>query len=223
MSKTREADERLIAVRLGRDEIDAIDAAVRVGVAENSSDAIRIALRYLPRAVTAKFLDEDLPRHAALLDVVRSMTLDAGTIEIEPHGIIAIAAGQAQPLLASVKTRRGDIVPNARVDWQLVPHTAGRIVVDRDTTHARFVAGRQPGTAVLRAVSGPARSREVEVLIWPADGIAVGFRQIGGGFPRVSAPKPRAFPAATRRAGAPKEPSNRRAPRASRRAVGGNK
>lgn len=64
-------EKKLVAVQLSRADLEAIDKAVATGVVTNPSEAIRLGIRYLPRALASKFLEEDLPRLTEQLDAMR--------------------------------------------------------------------------------------------------------------------------------------------------------
>lgn len=70
-------EKKVVAVQLLREDLEAIDKAISTGVVTNLSEAIRLGIRYLPRALAAKFLEEDMPKLGQQLDAMRERLREA--------------------------------------------------------------------------------------------------------------------------------------------------
>jgi len=121
MAKRKEPEDRLVAVRLSALERAAIDKAVSTGVVANSSEAIRVAIRYLPRALADKFLEEDMPRlNAKIQELEQAMTvIDEPISRLPKDKLVAYAASANTTLKASATAellRRG-FFPDGLGSW----------------------------------------------------------------------------------------------------------
>jgi hypothetical protein len=99
-----------------------------------------------------------------------------------------MAARSKQPLWAVVRDELGRTIGEKTVIWRVKPESAGTIVFDGEGP--TFVAGQMPTTAMITACVGDIESDPLEVTIWPAEGLRVGFRPRGGAFPLVPPPGP---------------------------------
>jgi hypothetical protein len=118
-----------------------------------------------------------------------SSVASARRIEIEPASSFVIGAGAIQPLFAVVQGQ-GSAVKEEEIAWHVEPPGAGEILCNEEG--ARIVAGRFPMTAKIYAEHHGLVSKKTEVHIWPATGLRMGFRPLGGEFPVVLPPGPRA-------------------------------
>jgi Arc/MetJ-type ribon-helix-helix transcriptional regulator len=139
---TTRDNEKLVAVRLSAEEIEALEKMVRIGVAPTVSEAIRVAIRLVPVGLATKVLEDidglknrmnEISKQLADLDLTGEVPTHIGRLPKER--LIALAAA-ADPMLKKAGTeellRRG-----------FFPDGLGNWVEDRpDTTLPGRTSGR---------------------------------------------------------------------------------
>ena len=82
MTKT---EGKMMAVRLDANEVEVLEKAVKLGAATSTSEAIRIGIRYLPRALADKFLEEDMPALMWQIDDLKTSLSEVQLKALRPN------------------------------------------------------------------------------------------------------------------------------------------
>lgn len=94
----KDDDGQTIAVRFDGEEVQTLKTALRIGAAASLSEAIRIAVRYLPRALADKFLEHDLPALTQKIDELKRELERLPTPEPEPNAMGGYTVEQLKAL-----------------------------------------------------------------------------------------------------------------------------
>ena len=123
----QQTDEKLVAVRLTSEEIATLESAVKIGAAANVSDGIRLAIRYLPKALADRLLNEQIPALVAQVDALKKQLDKIPTAPAEPRAmggysldnLIAMAAQKPGPVrdLAQEELLRRGYFPDGLGKW----------------------------------------------------------------------------------------------------------
>lgn len=100
---------KMMAVRLDADEVLLLEKAVKIGAATSTSEAIRIGIRYLPRALADKFLEEDMPKLLRQIDDLKTSLSEVQLKALRPSPAPPIEGVGLDQLIAYAASTDGPL------------------------------------------------------------------------------------------------------------------